>query len=298
MVVALTFICGPLIGSALSFLNFTVGPFRVNQFTAPGFFGIISGFITLLLVLLFFRKLPHDRLSRRSKPVVVSPIEQDGDAIRQDLNDSEQRLVKNPNHLQQEEETQVPHQKIFLLILCFANYLRAHGLAVFETVSVPLMQDLYNFDVALNGVVWGIAGVSAVCGSVLVTLLTKGKIIHPTIYWIVCNLGVAAGFAVMLEVGRLTMWRYFLGTALIAFYFSQSFVGLGKHFNKVLGNTEQGAWSRLLMSAGTLARFTGPLWSAYLYEFRNGLNYIFAITGGAQIVVLLCVLIIFKWIRL
>jgi hypothetical protein len=42
------FIFGPVIGLGLSFINFGIGPFNVDSFTAPGYIQLVATGIMLL----------------------------------------------------------------------------------------------------------------------------------------------------------------------------------------------------------------------------------------------------------
>lgn len=146
---ALGFVTGPIIGAAMSLVEFNVGLVAVNQFTAPGFISCVFGLAGLCALAFFdeFRPTaaPQGGVgSPRSFPI--------NEYFTPKLADGAFKL----------------YEKWSLAVVIVVFFIISNVFAVFETVAAPFLIDNYGFGVQEIGFFFCGCAAIAVCGTPLI----------------------------------------------------------------------------------------------------------------------------------
>jgi MFS family permease len=194
LVIALSFLMGPAIGAAFALVDVRYDALRVDGTTLPGYFGALVSALGAVGVVLLFETLPQE------KHYVGSNI----DASRTP------RLARQRNAL--------------LLLLIVAQFFLDSCLSVYETISVPIMQQYYDFHVLETSLTW--AGIGALSAASIVGVKAISARTRPhRMLLTFAGLVVGCGLLTYVHVGsstpanaHLPLYRFFIGTALVCIH--------------------------------------------------------------------------------
>ncbi|GAM20734.1 hypothetical protein SAMD00019534_039090 [Acytostelium subglobosum LB1] len=124
------FVIGPVIGFALSKINFNIGSVVVSEYTAPGFVSVILGLVNLVLILLYFRETPVVAKPAAPSSLINSPLEEETLLVKKD----------------EPKESLLP---VFVSIYLFAVVISIF--AVFESILTVMTNYYYKWGTSQNG---------------------------------------------------------------------------------------------------------------------------------------------------
>jgi MFS family permease len=303
-------IVGPGISVALSQLGAGDAIIRVDKHTGPGWLALVVTVLCAVLVRLAFsepRDLPAvsgaggaakllpdqqsatDHASYGSVSV-VDDSERPDDVLLGSALPTTHRFVNPFKGLSFREVANL----LSFLFLFLALY---NSLSVYETVGAVVTQQYYSWDVLENSILWTSIGISSAVGFGLLYAVTHIWPHAPEVDFfsaVVASLCLAAAFAFMVvPSGPLPLWRFLLGTGIVALVFPIAHTTALAAYSKLLPeSTEaQGSLLGLFNVFGAAARLIGPLWSSGLYVLGEGPAYVFAVTAGLILLMVLALLV-------
>lgn len=256
--VAVSYILGPALGALFSFVNIHICSVNINDLTSPGYFSGTVASLSFLMTFFFFKEVKPS--SNKIDAALI--LTEQGPTAR-----------KNPF-------------VIFLLLLCY--FLLFDCLSVYETIATPFTIDQYNWNVRLNGLLWAATGICSIGSALFVKFATK--FIGDVQLLMLQTALLATAFAILVSLSHLALWRFLVGTVLVALNFSGAATDAISIFSKSINPNKQEQYMGVLTGFGAGARLAGPIWASNLYTIQYGPAIIFGITGIGLIINLVLLL--------
>lgn len=191
LVISLSFLLGPALGAVFSLIDLGYKRFRVDGTTLPGYFGAITAFLGAIAVLLLFETLPQEKVYRGSNIDKHS----------------------SPKLAQQ--------RSILLAVMIVSQFFLDSCVAVYDTISVPIMQQYYDFTILDTSITWASIGLLSACAILTFKWLSKRFATHKLL---LCSfLLLTIGFLIMTDIqfthqskpSTLPLYRFLIGTAFV-----------------------------------------------------------------------------------
>ncbi|KAJ8601540.1 hypothetical protein CTAYLR_005205 [Chrysophaeum taylorii] len=244
----LGFVVGPTIGALFSPVDFGSRVWRVDQYTAPGYFIAIA-----CALMSGATGLAFDPKAGYANPVV----------LRRQNSSRDLDAYGATEHGKLEEEEEEPDKVgLWTLLACF--FAHFYSFAIQETITTPFVAARFGWSQRQIDYLFAGVGLLSLLTSFVVALLAK---VCSDVALLVLSLvfGLVGSLALIDQpLGPpLDVVRFLLGFGLItiAFPFGRN-VALAM-YSKVLGPTPQGSWIGLMFVVGAIPRCLGPSWSLY-----------------------------------
>ncbi|GMH99384.1 hypothetical protein TrST_g8949 [Triparma strigata] len=252
----LGFILGPAFGAMFTTVNFRIEAVNltVDPYTAPGIFILFIGFAMFIATSNYFN------------PSAVSGRELAGHSSKSSLEalngsvdgeDSETTGLlpnNNNNNLPKPSTTAITS----LLIMFFVHF---YSFAVQETITTPLVLNLYQFEQYQVNLLFIGVGVLSLFTSAAVGFLSR---FFSDRAMLVLSLVLGlVGSLLLIDSSEefLPLPRFFLGFAIITVAFPFGRNVTISIFSAVLGEVEQGFYMGLMLAVGAIPRALGPFWA-------------------------------------
>jgi len=248
----LAFVSGPVLSSGLSLIpSFSMGFVTVDEKNIPALFSVVLLLITCVVVACFFENKSTD--GKKENEIVT-------------------KITKNetPMHL----------------IICFiiGYFFLSSILSVYETLSIPITQDNYGWGISINGYLWTGIALHSALGLIALAFIKRyisEIFIEITSLTMLVGALLIIGFRYNTDLAfgshHLPLWRFLLGTALVAIMYPIHDTIYPTLFSMTLGSSKQGLYFGCFRSAGSLSRILGPIWGTALYGFFHDADLTFVI---------------------
>lgn len=237
---AMGFLLGSVFGGILSLINFQVGSFSVDEFTAPGYFSFLLGFVNLVLVHKVLKELDSDSTANKALKSDVEEAQED---------DSIVHGIK--------PDTMAVGISMWLWFVAICSF------SIIETIVTPYLDVVYEWSVGEIACVYG-------CGSIIAMFafgfIHKAKKVHsnPERYLQVFGFSLA-GFGLIFAGGLMLysaeLWQWIIG--MVIFFIGHPFAMAStlSLYSKICGPQKQGIYMGMVTAFGSLGRIVSPLWS-------------------------------------
>ncbi|EDV21517.1 uncharacterized protein TRIADDRAFT_60061 [Trichoplax adhaerens] len=320
--------CGMLLGPAfnvfLKGLHFKIGPFQVDAFTSPGIFMACLFLLDELMILfLYFDQPPLSKRERdgnqTSESTEKSPIIKSGRMNNYGTGLDEESQHTDPtvginascsiNASSDDEEIRIkkPKKKGFLvgilreelIVLLTAQFVVFFNQTSFETLVIPLTEELLGWGELANSIMYGVVGLLAIIVFLLITIISK-KIEDR---WLMVIGIVAQTFSLVWDIGFFGQATRHTPTNLMAFIISTFFIVSGvpffivsssSLFSKLTDEETQGLTQGFRRAIASVATIFGPLYAGGLI---HNLYATFGVMAGLVVFLAIILFMSFKTLR-
>eukprot|EP01130_Rhizamoeba_saxonica_P012534 TRINITY_DN5290_c0_g1_i1.p1 TRINITY_DN5290_c0_g1~~TRINITY_DN5290_c0_g1_i1.p1 ORF type:complete len:428 (+),score=28.09 TRINITY_DN5290_c0_g1_i1:105-1388(+) len=262
VVITISFIVGPAIGSMLSLLpSFQVMNIQVNAYNSPALLNILLLLIGMILLAYLFKV----------------------DAIYETIQE-ENNFTRISTH----------PPKLLVVIFLFLQFVAYSTVAIYETITTPLTENNFEWGVTENTVLWVVIGIISALSFVLLRFYKK--LLSDEQVLLLTLLFVSAAFFILSSLGKnIGITRFVIGTTIVCLSFPLVDVQVQTVYSKLLGDIPQGMYFGIFESTGAISRIVGPLWSVSVYS-SAGEGYVFLVEGTMHLTGI--VLLILFWSRI
>ena len=235
----LGFILGPAFGALFTSLDVTILGLHLDAYTAPGVFIIFASSAMLVMTHFTFH------------PSAVSG---------RDVSAAKAGIAVDAGESKAAAQSKKPSTAgvCVLLVMFFVHF---YSFAVQETITTPLVLNLYDFEQYQVNLLFVAVGVLSLLTSTAVGYLSR-VFSDRTILVMSILLGLI-GSVILIDSADhfLDLSRFFIGFAIITVAFPMGRNVTISIFSAVLGNVEQGFYMGLMLAVGALPRALGPFWA-------------------------------------
>eukprot|EP01116_Phalansterium_solitarium_P000279 TRINITY_DN10179_c0_g1_i1.p1 TRINITY_DN10179_c0_g1~~TRINITY_DN10179_c0_g1_i1.p1 ORF type:complete len:499 (-),score=111.46 TRINITY_DN10179_c0_g1_i1:532-2028(-) len=238
---AIGFVMGPAIGFAVAFINFHIGRFVVNEYTAPALLAVITAGGNLAMI-------PGiTELKRKARGGPQAPKTQ-------------------------------KREWIAMTVAMFLFFDVTAVFAVFESTCVLITQNDFGWRVWQNGILFFAAGAESVVIFIIISRPFWKRFNDRSIFQVGMAIQVV-GLCALATYGppfnwetRLPIWQFLLGVGIMSIGYPVATALVYALFSKVIDPDFQGAKMGYHNASGCVARIVGPIWatSAYAYTGPGG----------------------------
>ncbi|KAL6061591.1 Major facilitator superfamily domain-containing protein 8 [Balamuthia mandrillaris] len=277
-IVSFSYIAGPAFGVVLSFVDFDiVGKLKVTAYTAPAYLSVLATLLSFFFVLFFYQ-----------------PLSSSTSSIFHSNNEDEESKAERISLLHSVNSPQTNNKQaknfrrlLCLLTLALCYFFLFNCLAVYETMATPLTIDEYGWNVKWNAVFWACIGVVSAGGvlmlkgwtmmqssiGIVAAFVNDYTTLMVVILWLAISFLPMIGFTVF----PVALWRFCVGSAMIAFGFPAAVTEMVSIYSKVVGDhSSQEVMMGWLTASGATARLLGPIWASNLYaHLSQGADFVF-----------------------
>ena len=302
------FIMGPALGSVLATLDIEIFGLKIDQYTGPGWLLAVMFFIDLAMIQGLFQD--HELL-----------IESNGESTEKDRLLKKNTApkpsygvmkdpVKSPK-VEQEAASEPPPSLSLVLSLILVQFTVMCGFSVLETITSPLAQEHFDWDVQECNLLFTGGGVVSLVAYVIFVIASKWVQDRWLIVYALtlCTLGfVLAIDWTLLEstpqwVSRMLpsyRTRFLAGYMVMNAGFMTGRPVTFALYSKLIASEYQGAYLGWMVAGGSAARTLGPFAAVAIYYGIEvaGVNLL-ALFGTVGIFHIVCLmLVMWQWVRL
>jgi len=175
---------------------------------------------------------------------------------------------------------------MFLLIVSYSLMFNTGG--VYEAALVPYAASAYGWTVLASAGFFAVSGFAATLAHLGISWI--GMYIHELLLLLPSFALLGTGYALL--VANAPMWRFILGSCIIAFAFPAAFHGLVGLYSNIyhrVSPRDVAARMRYLKNGGNAARFFAPLWSTVTLEYA-GASVVYGLTSASVLLAALFLL--------
>ena len=247
----LGFILGPAFGAMFTTVDTKFGKLIVDQYTAPGIFILFVGFAMFIATANRFRP---SSISGREKVGSSSGVNLAGDV---EEGDARNVAAGKPSTT-----------AVTALLLIF--FIHFYSFAVQETITTPLVLNLYDFEQYQVNVLFIAVGVLSLLTSAAVGVISR-FVSDRSMLILSLVLGLIGSVLLIDdEENFLPLPRFFLGFGVITVAFPFGRNVTISIFSAVLGEVEQGFYMGLMLAVGAIPRALGPFWAILSLQLASG----------------------------
>jgi ceroid-lipofuscinosis MFS transporter 7 len=249
----LGFILGPAFGAVFTSLDVHILGFHLDAYTAPGVFIIFASSSMWCMTAKNFNptSMSGRELAKSQSGSALSALAVDG---------SEKEKGANGNDADDDANLPAPSTgAIFTLLVMF--FVHFYSFAVQETITTPLVLNLYGFEQYEVNLLFVAVGILSLLTSYIVGIMSR-FFSDRTILISSILLGLL-GSVVLIDSSErfLELDRFFIGFAIITVAFPMGRNVTISIYSAVLGNVEQGFYMGLMLAVGAIPRALGPFWA-------------------------------------
>jgi MFS family permease len=318
------FIIGPALAGLLATLDLTIGSLNIDACTGPGWLLALMFLVDIMMVQCLFKDSAQDDEAKENKDKETNgePNEETGLLEKEEEASvcykspkGESLQVENDAELnkmiQSLRDSQRPPPIKMVLGLIFVQFTVMSAWSVLETITSPLANDHFDWNVQQCNLLFTGGGVVSLMAYVIFVVASKWVKDRVLIVFalLVCFTGqmlavdwqeltwVPGWFSALLPSYRN---RFLLGYALMNGGFMTGRPVTFALFSKLIGSQYQGRYLSWMVAGGSLARMLGPFAAvAVYYGIQTVGGNLLALFGSVGLFHMACLgLIIIQWKRL
>ena len=261
----LGFILGPAFGAMFTTINFRVAALNltVDPYTAPGIFILFVGVAMFVATSNFFLPSPvsgREMAGSSSKSSLEAMVGSSTGTGEEDDEESTSLLHANRGAAAG-SSTYPPPSNVAVTTLLVIFFVHFYSFAVQETITTPLVLNLYHFEQYQVNLLFIGVGVLSLFTSATVGFLSR---FFSDRSMLVLSLVLGLIGSVLLIDTKddfLGLPRFLLGFGIITVAFPFGRNVTISIFSAVLGEVEQGFYMGLMLAIGAIPRALGPFWA-------------------------------------
>jgi hypothetical protein len=247
----LGFILGPAFGAMFTTVDFKFGELIVDQYTAPGIFILFVGLAMFIATANFFSP---SSTSGREKVGSSSGVNLAGDVEK---GEAGKVMTEKPSAT-----------AVTALLLIF--FIHFYSFAVQETITTPLVLNLYDFEQYQVNILFIAVGILSLFTSAAVGVISR-YVSDRSMLILSLILGLIGSVLLIDDKENfLPLPRFFLGFGIITVAFPFGRNVTISIFSAVLGEVEQGFYMGLMLAVGAIPRALGPFWAILSLQLASG----------------------------
>lgn len=287
----LGFVLGPVIGLIAGFINFRIGAFYVDEYTANGYFQALFTIIMFLGTFFLFAEIPREYRRGIQEEEEGAEEEDDDKSVESEIENNEtiQEAIKkgkedvNFGALDAAERDTLSKLKpdnkgVLVCLLIFLIHF--NGFAVQETITTPISTDVLHKYTDTLDYPESFAYILFACSGFLslLTFLALKRINSCTSdknFVLISSAMGLVGYFILLDFSPriIEPVRFVIGFCIISVTFP---LGRGvtlSLFSKLIGKHKAGVYMGYILAVGAISRIIGPFWSVQSLTVSPSLTF-------------------------
>eukprot|EP01105_Mastigella_eilhardi_P025233 TRINITY_DN67_c0_g2_i1.p1 TRINITY_DN67_c0_g2~~TRINITY_DN67_c0_g2_i1.p1 ORF type:complete len:537 (+),score=146.30 TRINITY_DN67_c0_g2_i1:34-1611(+) len=251
----------PLLGILFLKVDVWIGPFLLNQNTWPGYFGLVTDVINIVVLFFFFKELPLDKKQERKQIILNVPV------------------------------------VTLILVYTIVFYV----LSVFECLGTVITHYYFGWTSMQNGLLLGAVGIMSVVVFAVLSVPVLRRVDERLLMMVGlslllgCTLFMCCWYPLQKKDA---MWQFAIGALLLATAYPICLNEVMTIYSKIVPPNlvrQQMGWMGMM---GCVARFVGPVLATLEWDIPAGINGMAVFLTGGGLVVISMIAIACIWRQL